>query len=125
MGGGPLSRSPPFVNNMVMERLDVFGGDNEEKAQQTLSTEQLRWLRRKCRDHRTPFYFDDHELVQFYLEESCDLAQAAAKALESWATDMDIGLGGYSAQGVTVNGQQIAQGMRTAAGLIRMENTRA
>ena len=96
--------------------------DNEEQ-QETLSIEQLRWLRRKCRDHRAPFYFDDEELAQFYFEESCDLAQAAAKALESWATDMDIGLGGYSAQGVTVNGQQIAQGMRTAAGLIRMENT--
>ena len=102
---------------------------DDEEQQETLSIEQLRWLRRKCRDHRPDsqgqFYFDDAELAQFYLEESCDLAQAAAKALESWATDMDIGLGGYSAQGITVNGQQIAQGMRTAAGLIRMENTRA
>ena len=106
---------PPFVNNMATDNL---------------SDEQLMWIRRKCRDHRPDpetetYYFADVEIDQFYLEESCDLAQAAAKALESWATDMDIGLGGYSAQGVTVNGQQIAQGMRTAAGLIRMENTRA
>ena len=93
-------------------------------ATDNLSDEQIMWIRRKCRDHRAPVYFDDEELDQFFLEENCDLAQAAAKALESWATDMDIGLGGYSAQGVTVNGQQIAQGLRTAAGLIRMENTR-
>ncbi len=104
-------------------------------ATDNLSDEQIMWIRRKCRDHRGEpgadsddpgeRYFADSEIDQFFLEESCDLAQTAAKALESWATDMDIGLGGYSAQGVTVNGQQIAQGMRTAAGLIRMENTRA
>ena len=120
-----LSPTPPLVNNMATDNL---------------SDEQIMWIRRKCRDHRGERadeetydpdvagenqYFSDSELDQFFLEESCDFAQTAAKALESWATDMDIGLGGYSAQGVTVNGQQIAQGMRTAAGLIRMENTRA
>ena len=70
-------------------------------------------------------WYTDRQLDDFFVMENCDLEQTAALAMESRAGMLQVGMGGFSSQGVTVNAAAMAQGLLTQADRLRQSYRRA
>ena len=70
-------------------------------------------------------WYTDRDLNDFFVMENCDLEQTAALAMESRAAMLQVGMGGFSSQGVTVNAAAMAQGLLTQADRLRQSYRRA